>query len=310
MRRDPLPAPVLQQLQGGGMRQSPSHRFPAGGEAAVAEPCWVVEEQALFLDVAGVGLYTLMWTRTDAPGAAGFLPGEGVLGDAPAPEALALCAGFLLTESLIETMADVASLAVCPDAPEVVKVSLADPSRVRSHRRGGLVASSCGVCGAVDDTGELQNGLTRVTDTLRIDAASFGTLMASMQARQTVFNTTGGTHAAALFSSDATLLVSAEDLGRHNALDKAIGQCLLHAMPTQGCGALLSGRISLEMIVKAARAGIEMVASVSAPSSLAIDVANRLGITLCGFVRQGRATAFTHPHRLLTWSGSGRQMPG
>jgi FdhD protein len=298
MRPDDMPARTPLPPQTGGMRCVASHRFPASGEPAVLEDCWVVEEKALFLDVAEVGLYTLMWTRSDASGAAGFLPGDGVLGEAPVPEALALCAGFLLTESMIDTMADVASMAVCPESPDVVQVRLVDPSRVRTNRRGGFVASSCGICGGVDQAGDIQGGLAQVGDTLRLDAAHFTPLMEEMQRLQTVFNTTGGTHAAALFSPDAVLVASAEDLGRHNALDKVIGQCLLREQPTAGCGAVLSGRVSLELIIKAARAGIEMVAAVSAPSSLAIEAADRLGITLCGFVRQGRLTAFTHPHRL------------
>jgi FdhD protein len=298
MRREDISALTLLPHTGG-MRCVTSHYYPANGEPVTTEHCWVVEEQGLFLDVADVGLYTLMWTRTDAGGAAGFLPGEGVLGEVPVPEALALCAGFLLTESMIDSMADVASMAVCPDSPDIVRVRLVDPTRVRTNRRGGFVASSCGICGGVDHAGDIQGGLVQVGDALRLDAASSAPLMAEMQRLQTVFNSTGGTHAAALFTNDAVLMASAEDLGRHNALDKVIGQCLLRGRPTAGCGAILSGRVSLELIIKAARAGIELVAAVSAPSSLAIDAANKLGITLCGFVRQGRLTAFTHPHRLL-----------
>jgi FdhD protein len=295
MRRDDAPAvtPV------GGMHRVGSRRFPADGEPVIDEDCWVVEEQALFLDVEALGLYTLMWTRGDISDAAGFLPGDGVLGESPVPEALALCAGFLLTEGMIDSTVDIASLAVCPESPNVVRVRLVDPSRSRSNRRGGFVASSCGVCGGVESAADLRDGLVHVPDTLRIGAARFAPLMAAMQERQSIFNSTGGTHAAALFSSDAVLLASAEDLGRHNALDKIIGQCLLRDQPMNGCGVLLSGRVSLELIVKAARAGIELVAAVSAPSSLAIEAADRLGITLCGFVRQGRMTAFTHIQRLI-----------
>jgi FdhD protein len=259
----------------GGICRVDALRFPAG-QPAVEEECWVVEERALFLDVADVGLYTLMWTRGDGAGAAGFLPGDGVLGDTAAPDALAVCA----------------------DSPDVVRVRLADPARNRSNRRGGVVASSCGVCGGVENADDPLAALPRVADTLRIDVARFGPMMLTMRERQHVFNTTGGTHAAALFSGQAELLCSAEDLGRHNALDKVIGQCLLRGRPLAGCGVLLSGRVSLEMIVKAARAGIELVAAVSAPSSLAIEAAERAGITLCGFVRQGRLTAFTHAQRL------------
>ncbi|MEO6354585.1 MAG: formate dehydrogenase accessory sulfurtransferase FdhD [Burkholderiaceae bacterium] len=282
-----------------GMRRVSSYRRAASAQVVIEEDCWVVEEQALFIDVAEIGIYTLMWTRTDIASAAAFLPGDGVLGDAAEPEALALCAGFLLTESMIETMADIAEMAICPDAPNLVRVRLVQPSQVNSHRRGGFIASSCGICGGVDDTGDIRDGLPPVADTLRIDPATFEPLMAALQSRQAVFNRTGGTHAAALFSADGALLASAEDLGRHNAMDKVIGQRLLRGLPTAGCGALLSGRVSLELIIKAARAGIELVAAVSAPSSLAIEAADQLGITLCGFVRQGRMTAFSHPQRLI-----------
>jgi FdhD protein len=122
--------------------------------------------------------------------------------------------------------------------------------------------------------------------------------MLTMRGRQAIFARTGGTHAAALFNAKGTLLALAEDLGRHNALDKVIGHCLLHNLPSAGCCVLLSGRVSLEMVTKSARAGIELVAAVSAPSSMAINAARLVGITLCGFVRGDRLTAFSHPGRL------------
>lgn len=295
MRRVDL---IEMQPQYGGMRQVGAHRFPSSTQPVLSEDCWVVDEQALFVDVEGVGLYTMMWTRTDASGEAGFLPQEGLLNEGMVPEALALCAGFLLTESMIDTIDDIASLAVCPDAPDVVKVVLVDPSRVRSNRRSGLIASSCGLCGRIDQAADLYGGLSRVPETLCLEPARFEPLMQAMQSCQSVFNLTGGTHAAALFSPQAVMLACAEDLGRHNAFDKVIGSCLLNRINTAGCVVTLSGRVSLELIVKAARAGIEMVGAVSAPSSLAIEAADRLGITLCGFVRNDRLTAFTHPHRL------------
>jgi FdhD protein len=91
----------------------------------------------------------------------------------------------------------------------------------------------------------------------------------------------------------------AEDIGRHNALDKVIGACLLRRLSPAGHGVALSGRVSLELIGKCARAGIELVAAVSAPTSLALDAAERCGITLCAFVRDHRATVYCHPHRIL-----------
>lgn len=281
-----------------GMRKVAARSIPALHAAPVAAHCWVIEEEALFLDVEGVGTYTLMWSRTDAPAAAGFLPGDGLLADGGQSDALALAAGFLLTEGLIERLADVAQIAACPDTPSVVRIRLVDPSRVRTHRRGGLIASACGLCGGVDGVTALGAGIAPVADRLRIAPPGVQQLMALMERRQVVFSATGGAHAAALFDAEGRVLATAEDLGRHNALDKVIGRRLLSGLPTAGCGAVLSGRVSLEMIAKSARAGIELVAAVSAPSSLAIDAAERFGITLCGFVRNGRLTAFSHPHRL------------
>ncbi len=232
------------------------------------------------------------------PGASGFLPHDGPLGEAGEPGALALAAGFLLTEGLIDAMDDVASMAVCPDSASVVQVRLVDPARAHSTRRSGVVASSCGMCANVEGLVELDAAVGRVADTLRLHAAQVHQHMATMRARQAIFARTGGTHAAALFDASGTLLALAEDLGRHNALDKVIGHCLLHGVPSAGGCVLLSGRVSLEMVTKAARAGIELVAAVSAPSSMAIDAARSVGITLCGFVRGDRLTAFTHAHRM------------
>lgn len=281
-----------------GVRDVAARCIAAADRAPSVQRCQVVEEHALFIEVADVGRFTLMWTRTDAPGAAGFLGDHGVLADAAEPDVLALAAGFLFAEGIIEGIDRVAEMAVCPDSPDLLRVRLVDPARARTRRRGGLVASACGACGDVERTAALDEGCAKVPDALRLAAPDVQQMMAAMESRQYLFNTTGGTHAAALFSARCEVLATAEDLGRHNALDKVIGRCLLRRQPTAGCGVVLSSRVSLEMIAKAARAGIELVAAVSAPTSLAIDCAQRLGVTLCGFVRNGRLTAFTHPHRL------------
>jgi len=281
-----------------GMRSVAAHRLDAASIAPAQEGCWVVEEQALRVEVQDVGHYTLMCTPTGSAHAAGYLPQDGLLGEGGEPGALALAAGFLLTEGLIDAMGDVASLAVCPDSASVVQVRLVDPARAHSTRRSGVVASSCGMCANVEDLVEVDGGGLRVANTLVLGAAQVHRHMQTMRARQAIFARTGGTHAAALFDAEGTLLALAEDLGRHNALDKVIGHCLLHGVPSAGSCVLLSGRVSLEMVTKAARAGIELVAAVSAPSSMAIDAARRVGITLCGFVRGDRLTAFCHPERL------------
>jgi FdhD protein len=115
---------------------------------------------------------------------------------------------------------------------------------------------------------------------------------------QTTFALTGSSHAAALFDRDGAIVAFAEDIGRHNALDKAIGKCLLAGGAPRGYGVVLSGRVSLEMIAKAARAGIELVVAVSGVSSYAIAAARQWNITLCGFVRNGRVNIYTDPTRI------------
>lgn len=148
------------------------------------------------------------------------------------------------------------------------------------------------------DVSAVLTALPSVGQSLTVPVPALIALQAAMRRRQTLFAQTGGTHAAAIFTEEHEIVAFAEDIGRHNALDKCIGQCLLTDQPTAHRGVVLSGRVSLEMVTKAARAGIELIAAVSAPSSLAIDAATHCGITLCGFLREDRLTAFTHPARL------------
>jgi FdhD protein len=284
-----------------GMRRVSVRRVGQGEGASQAHDEWVADERALFLRVQDVGLYTLMWTparRGAAP--VGYTREDGVLANGDIPEELALGAGFLLTEGLIAARDGIRSMAICPSSPDVLHVELSDPASAHGRRSGGFIASSCGACGSADEVAGLSEGLPRVADTLRISTARLSAVLAALEERQALFRATGGTHAAALFDQEGGLLIAAEDLGRHNALDKAIGHCLLARQAMRGCGAMLSGRLSLEMVVKAARAGIELIAAVSAPSALAVEAAEQLGITLCGFVRCGRATIYSHGHRLLT----------
>jgi FdhD protein len=281
-----------------GIRAVSAQRFDEASRSDDA--CWVVEEETLTIDVEGIGAYTLMWTPTEPVAApCGFTPGDGVLAEGGVPEVLALAAGFAFTEGLFDRIEDLRSLAVCPDNPGVVRLVLADPQRAQVRRRNVVVGSSCGICGGRERVEDVVRGIPPVGDSLRLAPTRLDAIMAAMRQRQAVWLATGGTHAAAIFDADGRLLVLAEDLGRHNALDKAIGQCLLAGLPLAGCGTALTSRVTLEMASKAARAGLEMVAAVSAASSLAIEVTGRFGITLCGFVRNGRATAFTHGHRIL-----------
>ena len=261
--------------------------------------CGVVEEDVLTVDVEGVGSYLLMWTPTEpleAP--VGYTTADGVLADTDCPEALALAAGFCFTEGLVSNLDDITTLAFCADKPGVVRVQLVDPSRVMTRRRNALVTSSCSVCGSGEVIDSESIRLSPVSNTLKMSASQLGNLMLTMRERQVLYPQTGGCHAAAVFGLDGQIVAIAEDLGRHNALDKVIGRCLIQRRELSSCGVLLTSRLSFEMIVKAARAGFQLVSAISAPTSLAIEIANRCGITLCGFVREERATIFTHQNRV------------
>ena len=282
-----------------GARAVTGFRLAASTLPAAAETCWVASEDALTLDVEDVGSYTLMWTATeDAMQAVGFIVPDGVLGSNDVPEVLALAAGFAFTEGIIAGLDDIRSMAVCPERPDIVRMQLMHPGQVRVARRSVVVTSSCGICGGRDRLEGALVEMPPVPHTLRLSSADFPHFMTEMRNRQTVFTRTGGAHAAALFSADGQLQAFAEDLGRHNALDKVIGKCMLEGRNLRSCIAVLSSRLSYELVAKAARAGIEVVAAVSAPSSLAIEVAQRCGITLCGFVRNEFATVYSHPKRI------------
>ena len=257
------------------VRQCRAVRIAAADLSTVHEDCRVVIEQPLTITIDGVGEYTLMCTPTHTA---------------------ALAVGFAFSEGLIGSLRDIDVLYHCEDDPGAVRLQL---GRVPENtpQRNMIVASSCGLCGCVDVEGLLAS-LPCVGQALTVSATLLLALQAEMRRRQAIFAQTGGTHAAAIFTADGEIVAFAEDIGRHNALDKCIGQCLLTERPTAGCGAVLSGRVSLEMVAKAARAGIELIAAVSAPSSLAIDAAVCCGITLCGFLREDRLTVFANQARL------------
>lgn len=265
------------------------------GGRSFDEHGWVVDEAPLFIDIAGAGSYTLMRTATQGEeSACGYTAADGVLSDGGVPESLALAAGFLLSEGIVANFGEVSSMALCADAPEHLRVELIDSRR--APRGGRLVASACGLCGEGDGQHPAAN-LPQVGHELQLRLEDITRLMAEMERQQPIFRATGGSHSAGLFTGALKVVSVAEDLGRHNALDKVIGETLLTGQLRGGCGVLLSGRVSLELVAKAARAGVELISAISAPTSLAIDTAERCGITLCGFVRQGRVTVYTHPQR-------------
>ena len=166
-----------------------------------------------------------------------------------------------------------------------------------SNSRSLLSVSSCGICGKTE-LGQQGFEGPALEGTTRFPAAIFTEMFARMNQRQHDFNQSGGTHAAAIFDADGQLLVAREDIGRHNAVDKAVGRLLLDGRLSRACAMTVSGRISYEITIKAFKAGIPFLAAVSAPSSLAVDYAKELGITLLGFCREGRATCYSHPERI------------
>jgi FdhD protein len=215
-----------------------------------------------------------------------------------------LVAGFLLTEGVISKREDLTALRTAGDSASernLVRVTL-DPS-VRlapgSATRRFSAGSACGVCGKASITQLRQRGLRRPEAASLFDPEMLCQLPPTLRAKQAVFGRTGGLHAAALFAASGDLLVLREDIGRHNAVDKAIGWALLDGrLPLSGHVLLVSGRGGFEIVQKALTAGIPLLASVSAPSSLAVQLARELGLTLVGFLRGRRFVIYSGEERI------------
>lgn len=215
-----------------------------------------------------------------------------------------LTLGFLYTEGIIRSLSEVITLHFCGTAtdpllpPNVLDVILTPEARARAGRRHLEVAySSCGLC-AKEAVSEIKATVPRLSSTLSLTLTDLAALVARLPEAQPLFHATGGTHGVALASPDGATFVSAEDVGRHNAMDKAIGQALLKRLDLTRLVALLSGRISFEMALKCVRAGIPVLAGVSAPTSAALELAQEMNLTLVGFARQDRLNVYTHPERL------------
>lgn len=171
-----------------------------------------------------------------------------------------------------------------------VPIDEVDLQAAQLNKRSLLSVASCGICGKTEL--HLPEGrLTREAATLSLD--SIDAMFATMSAGQTAFQSSGGCHGAAIFSADYAMLVLREDIGRHNAVDKAIGALLNVENLSSAKYLLVSGRVSYEIVVKCFSAGIPNLLAVSAPSSLAVDFCKELGIVLYGFCREGRATRYT-----------------
>lgn len=213
-----------------------------------------------------------------------------------------LAVGFLHGEGIVRGRADVASTRLCGPTGNVVRVELAAGAQQDLSRldRNFYVSSSCGICGKASLEAVQEMLPARPVDSpLRLSADLLGSLIARARGAQDVFRQTGGLHASSLFDAAGDLLETAEDVGRHNALDKLVGSRLLAGrLPLTDCLLLLSGRASFELLQKAAAAGVPAVASIGAPSSLAIDLAERTGILLVGFLREETFNVYAHRERL------------
>jgi FdhD protein len=218
---------------------------------------------------------------------------------------LELAAGFLLTEGIILSVDQIAGLRVL--TPEnglrsnVVEVELKDAEfDSDALRRNFFAASSCGICGKASIHAIRVRGLKPPDADLRFDPEVLCRLPETLRSEQAVFSRTGGLHAAALFDSNGQLLVLREDIGRHNAVDKIAGWALLqNKLPLSQHVMLVSGRGGFEIVQKALAAGIPILASVSAPSSLAVKLARELGLTLIGFLRGRRFVIYSSEFRCL-----------
>ena len=213
-----------------------------------------------------------------------------------------LAVGFLHGEGLIRSKSDIASTRICGPTLNVVRVELAAdvPLDLARLERNFYTSSSCGICGKASlEAVDQMLPIRAVGSPTKVSIGLLGSLVARARNAQGVFQETGGLHASSLFDACGELLATYEDVGRHNALDKLIGARLLSGeLPLSECLLLLSGRASFELLQKAAAAGVPVVASVGAPSSLAIDLAERTGILLVGFLRGDSFNVYTHRERL------------
>jgi FdhD protein len=257
-------------------------------DAAGARPAdrdLVVGEEPLEIRIGGESLIVTMRT-----------PGDD----------LDLVAGLLLTEGVITSMDDVSALAhggqsLGRDRENVVEVT-AVPGRkleAAAARRVLRATAACGLCGK-ESIAAVRRRIPPVDDNTRVALSVVLGLPAAIRAGQPVFAATGGLHAVGLFTADGALVTVREDVGRHNAVDKVIGAALRAGTTSlAGTVMLLSGRAGFELIQKAAVARVPIVCSVSAPSALAVDLADEVGMTLVGFVRGRSANVYTHPRRIV-----------
>ncbi|MEU3462159.1 formate dehydrogenase accessory sulfurtransferase FdhD [Streptomyces sp. NPDC006733] len=250
----------------------------------------LVAEEPLEIRLNGKALAITMRTPGDDFAlAVGFLASEGVIGRADQIANIVYCAGAVADGSNTYNIVDV-RLAEGVTVPDI------------TLERNVYTTSSCGLCGKASLDAVRTNALWKITDTppVRVGTDLLAVLPDRLRAAQQVFERTGGLHAAALFTTDGELVDIREDVGRHNAVDKLVGRALQQdLLPLSDLVLLVSGRASFELAQKAVMAGIPVLAAVSAPSSLAVDLADEAGLTLVGFLRGTSMNVYAGEHRIV-----------
>jgi FdhD protein len=281
--------PVSQSPQNPGLSddepavQTKVLRVLSGKTDGIATPDWVASEAPLEVRIGGIPTTVLMRT-----------PGHDE----------ELVRGFLYGEGVVTSAGEILSVGPTHFSPEdvggsVINVQLASNRKGRVLDREFYSNASCGVCGKKTiESLEVKGTLAK--SRLKVRGSLLNGLPDRLRDAQTTFARTGGVHASGLFTPEGDLVVLREDVGRHNALDKIVGWALSEGrLPLSSYLLLVSGRVSYEIVQKAVVAGIPFIAAVGAPSSLAVDLAERFHLTLVGFLKRESLNVYSHPERLV-----------
>lgn len=245
------------------------HRFSSDDATLKAFDDEVIVEQAIHLRVEDVGSFTLFCTPV---------------------EIIELAVGFLFTEGFIQTVEDIVDIQDYQPDTQTISIKLTNNPETTAQRNL-VMTNGYGFCGK-RNIEKVFKTIPACREKFLFYADSIDTVFEQFHHSQVIFKKTGASHAAALFDEKGQILLLSEDMGRHNALDKLIGKRLLEGSDFKRLGLALSGRVSFDLMIKAARAQLELVAAISAPTSLAIEAAKKWNITLCGFVRSGRVNVY------------------